>query len=409
MVQQRDSDTGLTRRRVMAAGAAAAGGALLGSAAPAAAQSDPGFDGWFDDVPNYDGVVDRTGQSEVTVEVGVENGDGPYGFGPAAVRVDPGATVVWEWNGQGGSHNVIAEDGSYESELVAEAGHTFSHTFESEGVSTYFCQPHRALGMKGAVVVGGSGGGGGSSVSEPDFGGWFDDVPNYDGTVDERGNSEVTVEVGVENGDGPYGFGPASIRVDPGTTVVWEWNGQGGSHNVIAEDGSYESELVAEAGHTFSHTFESEGVSTYFCQPHRALGMKGAVVVGNVGGGGGGGGDGSGGDGEGAPEESGGSLFVPDGINGWLALVFGGTVGLAVASVLGNEAYIAYRTHASEEEAYVRDKPVDGVEEEAEVELGEEYDPVGTAALVVGYFLLISALWAFMYFVEFIGGPTITG
>ncbi|MFC7095878.1 halocyanin domain-containing protein [Halobaculum marinum] len=392
--------------------AAVAGGALLGSTAPAAAQSGPDFDGWFDDVANYDGVVDQTGQSEVTVEVGVQNGDGPYGFGPAAIRVDPGTTVTWEWNGQGGSHNVVAEDGSYESELVAEAGHTFSHTFESEGISKYYCLPHRALGMKGAVVVGGSGGGGGgggSSVSEPDFGGWFDGVANYSSTVDQRGESEVSVEVGVENGDGPYGFGPASVRVDPGTTVTWEWNGQGGSHNVVANDGSFESELVAEAGHTFSHTFESEGVYEYYCQPHEALGMKGAVVVGDISGSGAGGGA-SGDGGEEASESGGGlSLLVPDDFTGWLAVVFGGTVFLAVASVLGSEAYTEYRDHMAAEEQYVRETPVEGVEEEAAVELDEGYDPVGTAALVVGYFLLISALWAFMYFIEFIGGPTITG
>ncbi|MFC7068732.1 halocyanin domain-containing protein [Halobaculum lipolyticum] len=393
---------GPTRRHVLAAGAAAATGALLGGTAPAAAQSGTDFGGWFDGVANYDGVVDRTGQSEVTVEVGVENGDGPYGFGPAAIRVDPGTTVTWEWNGQGGSHNVVAEDGSFESELVAEAGHTFSHTFESEGQFTYYCQPHEALGMKGAVVVGG-----GSSVSEPDFGGWFDGVANYSETVDRRGESEVAVEVGVENGDGPYGFGPASVRVDPGTTVTWEWNGQGGSHNVVAEDGSFESELVAEGGHTFSHTFESEGVSTYYCQPHEALGMKGAVVVGDVSGSGGGGG----GDGGDESSESGGGLsaLVPDDFVGWLAVVFGGTMFLAVASVLGSEAYTEYRDHVAAESQYVRETPVEATDEAAAVELDEGYDPVGTAALVVGYFLLISALWAFMYFVEYIGGPTITG
>ncbi|SHG94292.1 halocyanin domain-containing protein [Halobaculum gomorrense] len=405
----RDRSPDATRRRVLAAGAAVASGAFLGAAAPAAAQSGTDFGGWFDGVSNYDGVVDRTGQSEVTVEVGVENGGGPYGFGPPAVRVDSGTTVVWQWTGQGGSHNVVAQDGSYESELVADAGRTFSHTFESEGVSKYFCQPHKAIGMKGAIVVGGSGGSGGGSVSEPDFGGWFEGVSNYSGTVDKRGQSEVTVEVGVENGGGPYGFGPASVRVDPGTTVVWQWTGQGGSHNVVAQDGSYSSELVAEAGHSFSHTFESEGVSKYFCQPHKALGMKGAIVVGNVGGSSGG--SGSGGDGGGAAADSGGglSLLVPDDFTGWLAVVFGGTVGLAVTAVLGSEAYTAYRDHAAAEEAYVRDSPVEAVEDDAEVELGEEYDPVGTAALVFGYFVLISALWVFMYFVEYIGGPTITG
>ncbi|SHG90835.1 halocyanin domain-containing protein [Halobaculum gomorrense] len=111
------------------------------------------FDGWLEGVSNYDGVVDRTGRSEVTVEVGVQANGGYYGFGPAAVRVSSGTTVTWEWTGQGASHNVVAQDGTYESELVAEAGHTFTHTFESTGTSKYYCMPHKALGMKGVVVV----------------------------------------------------------------------------------------------------------------------------------------------------------------------------------------------------------------------------------------------------------------
>jgi len=111
------------------------------------------FDGWFDDVDNYDGVVDETGSDSVTVEVGTEANGGYYGFGPAAIRVSAGTTVTWEWTGQGSSHNVAAEDGSYESELVAEEGHTFEHTFESTGTNKYACTPHKALGMKGVVVV----------------------------------------------------------------------------------------------------------------------------------------------------------------------------------------------------------------------------------------------------------------
>ncbi|QZX99278.1 halocyanin domain-containing protein [Halobaculum rubrum] len=111
------------------------------------------FDGWFDNVDNYDGVVDETGSDAVTVEVGTEANGGYYGFGPAAVRVSAGTTVTWEWTGQGASHNVVAEDGSFESELVAEEGHTFTHTFESAGTSKYVCVPHETLGMKGVVVV----------------------------------------------------------------------------------------------------------------------------------------------------------------------------------------------------------------------------------------------------------------
>ncbi|ELZ89368.1 halocyanin domain-containing protein [Haloferax sulfurifontis] len=115
--------------------------------------SAPQFDGWFDNVDNYDGVSDETGSSTVTVTVGAQANGGAFGFGPAAVRVSPGTTVVWEWNGEGGSHNVAADDGSFESELAGSSGHTFEHTFEEAGTYTYACTPHETLGMKGAVVV----------------------------------------------------------------------------------------------------------------------------------------------------------------------------------------------------------------------------------------------------------------
>jgi halocyanin-like protein len=120
----------------------------------ASGSGDPrSFDGWFDGTSNYSGVVDETGKSEVTVTVGVEANGGNFGFGPAAVRVSPGTRVVWEWNGKGSSHNVVEENGDYESELTVSEGHTFSHTFESAGTSRYYCSPHRTIGMVGAVVV----------------------------------------------------------------------------------------------------------------------------------------------------------------------------------------------------------------------------------------------------------------
>ncbi|MEZ3117751.1 halocyanin domain-containing protein [Halobaculum sp. MBLA0147] len=398
-----------TRRQVLRGGAVAAGAALLGSAVPAAsAQSGTDFGGWFDGVSNFDGVVDRTGQSEVTVEVGVQNGDGAYGFGPAAVRVSPGTTVVWEWTGKGGSHNVVADGGGFESELVGEEGHTFSQTFESAGTYKYYCTPHQALGMKGAVVVGGSGGGSGAdaAVSEPNYEGWFDGVSNFDGTVDRRGQESVSLEVGVQNGDGAYGFGPAAVRVSPGTTVTWTWTGKGGSHNVVSSDGLFESELVGDEGHTFERTFESPGVYTYYCTPHEALGMKGAVVVGNVGGGGDSGG---GEDGEAAAESGGSLLPVPNDFAGWLALFTGGTVALAATAILGGEAYSGYREIAAEKAAAAGGTATEAPADDTVREIDDGYDPVGTAALVAGYFVLIGLLWAFMYFVEFLAGPSIAG
>ncbi|WP_435067234.1 halocyanin domain-containing protein [Haloplanus sp. C73] len=146
--------------------------ATAAAAGTAAAQAS--FDGWMSDVGNYSEVTDATGEDEVTVTVGAEGNGGAFAFDPPAVQVDPGTTIVWEWTGEGGQHNVVAEEGGdFESETTAEAGFTFEQTFDSEGVVKYFCQPHRGLGMKGVVVVGempdsgGGGGGGGGGSAAP--------------------------------------------------------------------------------------------------------------------------------------------------------------------------------------------------------------------------------------------------
>lgn len=118
---------------------------------------------------------------------------------------------------------------------------------------------------------------------EPDYGDWFDDVENYDGTFDRRGQEEVKVMVGT--GDDGLQFDPPAILVDHLTTVVWEWTGEGGVHNVVHEpetddeDTEFESELIGEDGETYEYTFNHEQVYRYYCEPHRDLGMKGAVTV----------------------------------------------------------------------------------------------------------------------------------
>jgi len=129
----------------------------------------------------------------------------------------------------------------------------------------------------GGAGTDGDGGGGG----EPDYGGWFDGVDNFDGTTDATGQDSAAVDVGVENGDGPYGFGPAAVHVDNGATVTWTWTGEGGAHNVVEEGEVFDSgEQVAGEGETFEYTFEEDGIYKYVCEPHVSLGMKGAVVVG---------------------------------------------------------------------------------------------------------------------------------
>ncbi|MXR51551.1 halocyanin domain-containing protein [Halovenus sp. WSH3] len=99
--------------------------------------------------------------------------------------------------------------------------------------------------------------------------------------VDETGSGSVTISVGA--GENGLAFDPVAVFVDAGTEVTWEWTGNGGAHNVVSADSSAASfdsgEAVAEQGTTFSQTFDSAGNQLYYCTPHQAAGMHGAVIV----------------------------------------------------------------------------------------------------------------------------------
>ena len=140
---------------------------------------------------------------------------------------------------------------------------------------------------------GGTGGNGGAGNVPREVDDYLSEAIEYNGSLEDMtGEDEATVEVGA--GSNGLAFSPAAIQVDSGTTVTWEWTGEGGAHNVVHEDGEFESDLQEEDGATFEHTFEEEGNFLYYCNPHRSQGMKGAVIVGSGGGGtGGNGGDNS--------------------------------------------------------------------------------------------------------------------
>ena len=155
-----------------------------------------------------------------------------------------------------------------------------------------------ALGTLAGCSGGGDGGDGsdGSDGSDDGSGGAgeaLDDVPSeiddylgdarlYEGTIaDYTGQDEVTVSVGA--GDIGYAFDPPAIRIDSSTTVVWEWTGEGGAHNVAsveASESDFESgSAVSEEGATFEQSFDNTGIQLYQCTPHQANGMLGAIEV----------------------------------------------------------------------------------------------------------------------------------
>lgn len=170
-MKQTIDDVDMDRRTVLrGAGALAVSGVLAGCGGGGGDNGDEETDGengddngnggvpsevsdYLSDANNFEGsVADETDADSVTVMVGAGNG---LAFDPAAVRISTGTAVTWEWTGEGGGHNVVAEDDTFTSgdEFVSEAGHTYEYTFEEAGNYNYFCQPHKGSGMKAAVIV----------------------------------------------------------------------------------------------------------------------------------------------------------------------------------------------------------------------------------------------------------------
>jgi halocyanin-like protein len=133
-----------------------------------------------------------------------------------------------------------------------------------------------ALGLlAGCTGDGNDGGPNGSDDGEPNVEEWLSGTDNSETVTDVTGEETVTVEVGPSGNE--YVFEPAAIRISSGTTVTWKWQGSG-YHNVVASGGEFDSGNPEQKA-TFRHTFESTGTALYYCKPHEAMGMKGAVVV----------------------------------------------------------------------------------------------------------------------------------
>ena len=75
-----------------------------------------------------------------------------------------------------------------------------------------------------------------------------------------------------------WGYGPATVRVAPGSWVTWS-NVGGDTHTVTAADGSFDSGPL-DPGEGFSWYFDQPGRFAYVCSLHPW--MKGTVVVGDA-------------------------------------------------------------------------------------------------------------------------------
>lgn len=76
-----------------------------------------------------------------------------------------------------------------------------------------------------------------------------------------------------------FSFGPATIIVERGTTVRWR-NQTSTFHTVTPEGHTAFEEFQTNApDQTFDVRFDAPGRYSFYCQPHRALGMMGVIEV----------------------------------------------------------------------------------------------------------------------------------
>jgi plastocyanin len=83
--------------------------------------------------------------------------------------------------------------------------------------------------------------------------------------------SAANVDVKIDN----FSFGPQTLTVPVGTTVVWT-NRDDIPHTVVSTDGVFKSK-VQDTDEKFSYTFTKPGTYSYFCSVHPK--MTGKVVV----------------------------------------------------------------------------------------------------------------------------------
>lgn len=117
--------------------------------------------------------------------------------------------------------------------------------------------------------------------AEPEAGtfeGRISDKTGFNAGPDER---DVVVAVGSSTDGENLSFDPPAMKVTAGTSVSWEWTGEGGFHNVVSTDRSdfdFDSGEPTASG-SFERRFDDTGVGLYRCEPHADNGMKGGFVV----------------------------------------------------------------------------------------------------------------------------------
>lgn len=195
-------------------------------------------------------------------------------FAPTSVTVPAGSTVVFQNTGRA-PHTATAADGSFDSGMVA-AGDAHEQRFDRPGTFDYTCLLHPQ--MTGEVVVTAAAGASPAAgprpsasesaagpSAEPDGTATEATGAAGGGATDPAAPATVPAAVSVVDDE----FLPAALEVTVGQEVVWTNDGEA-AHTVTAEDGSFDSGIVA-AGATFRRTFEEPGTVAYLCAVHPGM------------------------------------------------------------------------------------------------------------------------------------------
>jgi plastocyanin len=177
-------------------------------------------------------------------------------FSPSTVTIAAGGSVTFR-NDDDRAHTVTADDGAFNSGTISEGG-SWKRTFKEPGTFSYLCAIHPE--MTGKVVVKGS-----TTASTP--------KPKATPTPTPTPTPKEATGVDAQIVD--FSFSPGELSIPVGSTVTWRNAGQA-PHTVTAEDGSFDSDMIA-AGGSWSRTFHAAGTFAYVCAFHPD--MAGVVTV----------------------------------------------------------------------------------------------------------------------------------
>lgn len=143
----------MNRRSVLRLGSVLTVGSVAGCLGETGEECQrTGYHHWLRETENYAETY-LLGQDTVDIAVGAPGNAGNRAFEPSMVVVDIGTVVRWVWTGEGGAHNVVDECGLFESDVHSDADTTFSYSFDTPGVYTYYCSQHTDQWMRGVVRV----------------------------------------------------------------------------------------------------------------------------------------------------------------------------------------------------------------------------------------------------------------